>query len=384
MTDIFLNFARMNLHVVSFQVPFPADFGGAIDVFWKLQALRQEGHSVTLHTYVYADRQRQPLLEQLCQKVYYYPRLTGWRQQFTLLPYIVSTRRSQVLLANLLSDDAPILFEGLHTCFHLDHPALAQRWKAVRMHNIEHDYYRQLARQSPLGWKRLYYLIESWRLKRFEHKLASANLVYAITQADQQGLKKLLPETNVQLMPCFFDIRFPAAQQATQPFVLFQGNLAVAENAKAARYIISQVAPLLPDVSFVIAGRSPHLGQVPANVRIVANPTDEQMEQLTASAQIHLLLTFQPTGIKLKLLYALVRGNGHIVANSLMLHGHDLGQFCTVADTAGDMAQHIKRLLSLPLTSDDLARRRSKLLSIRQQAVSQFALLQPNLQTNIH
>ena len=67
-----------------------------------------------------------------------------------------------------------------------------------------------------------------------------------------------------------------------------------------------------------------------------------------------------------------------------MLHGHDLGQFCTVADTAGDMAQHIKRLLSLPLTSDDLARRRSKLLSIRQQAVSQFALLQPNPQTNIH
>ena len=374
----------MNLHVVSFQVPFPADFGGSIDVFWKLHALRQEGHSITLHTYVYADRQRQPLLEQLCQKVYYYPRLTGWRQQFTLLPYIVSTRRSLVLLANLLRDDAPILFEGLHTCYHLDHPALAQRLKAVRMHNIEHDYYRQLAKQSPIGWKRLYYLIESWRLKRFEYKLASANLIYAITQADQQALKQLLPESNIHLLPCFFDIRFPATPQPTQPFVLFQGNLSVAENDKAARFIISQVAPLLPSVNFVIAGRSPRLGQMPSNVKLVANPNDEQMEQLTASAHVHLLLTFQPTGIKLKLLYALVRGNGHIVANSLMLHGHDLGQFCTVANTASDMAQHIMRLLNLPLTSADQARRRTVLLGMRQQAVSKFALLQPNVQNDIH
>ena len=31
----------MKLHVVSFQVPFPPDYGGVIDVYYKLKALKR-------------------------------------------------------------------------------------------------------------------------------------------------------------------------------------------------------------------------------------------------------------------------------------------------------------------------------------------------------
>ena len=122
----------MKIHVVSFQVPWPADYGGAIDVYYKLKAMREEGFDVWLHTYFYGDRKPQPQLEKVCNRVSYYKRDIGWKKQFSTLPYIVNTRDSTQLLLDLCKDDAPILFEGLHTCFFIDHPRLSKRRKLDR------------------------------------------------------------------------------------------------------------------------------------------------------------------------------------------------------------------------------------------------------------
>lgn len=42
------------------------------------------------------------------------------------------------------------------------------------------------------------------------------------------------------------------------------------------------------------------------NITIEANPSDERMDYLTHEAQIHMLITFQDTGLKLKLLNSLL------------------------------------------------------------------------------
>ena len=52
----------MKLHVVSFQVPFPPDYGGLIDVYYKLKALKEAGCSVVLHTYRYEVAEQPDLL----------------------------------------------------------------------------------------------------------------------------------------------------------------------------------------------------------------------------------------------------------------------------------------------------------------------------------
>ena len=127
----------MRLHVVSFQVPYPPRYGGLIDVYYKLKALKQSGVRLTLHTYIYGDATRQDeSLRQVADEVYYYPRHTGWQAASGRLPYIVQSRRSPLLLEHLLADDAPILFEGLHTCYFLTHPRLAGRELWVRTHNV--------------------------------------------------------------------------------------------------------------------------------------------------------------------------------------------------------------------------------------------------------
>ena len=57
------------LNVVSFDVPFPPNYGGVIDVYYKLVALRDSGVKIYLHAFVYG-RQPSPQLEQICEKVY--------------------------------------------------------------------------------------------------------------------------------------------------------------------------------------------------------------------------------------------------------------------------------------------------------------------------
>ena len=45
--------AQTQLHIISFDVPYPPDYGGAIDVFYKLKALNQEGVKIHLHCFEY-------------------------------------------------------------------------------------------------------------------------------------------------------------------------------------------------------------------------------------------------------------------------------------------------------------------------------------------
>ena len=103
------------LHVVSLQVPFPPDYGGVIDIYYKLKALKNMGYETWLHTFQY-DRSRAEQLNEVAARVSYYPRHRSVIRQLSHIPYIVSSRHCSKLLDDLLSDNAPILFEGLHCC----------------------------------------------------------------------------------------------------------------------------------------------------------------------------------------------------------------------------------------------------------------------------
>ncbi|HMX05330.1 MAG TPA: hypothetical protein PKE14_11715, partial [Chitinophagales bacterium] len=67
-----------HLHIISFNVPYPPDYGGVIDVFNKIKALHAEGIKIHLHCFEYG-RNEAPELNAFCEHVYYYPRLPMWR-----------------------------------------------------------------------------------------------------------------------------------------------------------------------------------------------------------------------------------------------------------------------------------------------------------------
>ena len=137
-----------HLHIISFDIPFPADYGGVMDVFYKIKALHEAGIAITLHCFQYRDRQPQAELEKYCTKVHYYKRdlspLSMAQSLATNKPFITTSRMPSVLLKNLKTDNDPILFEGLHSCGYIAHSALKNRLKIVRMHNVEWEYYHNL------------------------------------------------------------------------------------------------------------------------------------------------------------------------------------------------------------------------------------------------
>ena len=172
-----------HLHIVAFNVPFPADYGGVIDVFFKIKTLAKAGAKIHLHCFQYGRKQALEL-ENLCEDVNYYPRKTGLIGIAPKLPYIVSSRRSKTLLTNLQNDDYPILFEGLHSCYYLNHSSLKDRKRFVRTHNVEWHYYRDLAKVEGSFFRKLYLKTESKRLKTFEKKLQAATAIFPISPND--------------------------------------------------------------------------------------------------------------------------------------------------------------------------------------------------------
>ncbi len=355
----------LHLHIISFTIPYPPNYGGVIDVFYKIRALHSAGVKVHLHCFSY-DRKPSPELEEYCHEVHYYPRKTGLRSALTWKPYIVYSRRSDQLLKILLEDDYPVIFEGLHSCYYLSHPALKNRIRIYRESNIEHLYYYHLSKAEPNLLKKLYYILSSLKLLAFQGILSHASMMLTVSSEDNEYLSLKFPGIPVEYLPSFHKDDEIKSLPGIGDFALYQGNLSVAENEKAAEYLIKEVFRG-SGIRFIIAGLNPSrsleklAGQNP-DVTILANPSDQEMQRLISEAQVNILVTFQPTGLKLKLLNALFNGRFCLV-NPGMVRGTELGELCEIGTNSQELRQKITDLMHQPFNEKDLYLRREKLLN---------------------
>ena len=349
-----------HLHVIAFDVPYPANYGGVIDVFYRVKALSEAGVKVHLHCFEYG-RGEQEILNR-CHEVKYYKRDTSFGKQLSLTPFIVNSRKSEALVLDLLKDDYPILCEGLHTTAVLLDKRLRNRKVFVRAHNVEHDYYNGLAEVERCGWKRLFYHVEAWKLRRYEPVLKNAAGIFAISQKDADYFKQYY--NNVTLVPGFSATDSVCSETGRGEYVLYHGNLSVRENEDAAKWLIENVFAEL-DLHCIVSGLNPSdklkkLVDTYTNVTLMANPDDAEMIDLLRQAQVNILVTNQPTGLKLKLLNALYNGRFCLV-NSDMVKGTSLDTLCVVADEPKQIIAEIKRLMEEDFTEDDIEERDARM-----------------------
>ena len=81
------------LHVVSLQVPFPPDYGGVIDIYYKLKALKNMGYETWLHTFRY-DRSRAEQLNEVSAPPVCYPPAFAYPLYCFQSPLFKTSRRS--------------------------------------------------------------------------------------------------------------------------------------------------------------------------------------------------------------------------------------------------------------------------------------------------
>ncbi len=350
------------LHIISLQVPYPPDYGGVIDIYHKIRHLNNSGWKVILHCFIYG-REKSTELEALCEKVCYYPRKTGIFSQLHFQPYIVRSRRSADLLRNLLADEQPILFEGIHSCYYLSHPSLKNRNKIVRTHNIEHHYYRGLCEAEKRLWKKLFFLLESFKLRFAEKRFRHAQWIAAISEADHAYFSKRFGKTLY--IPPFHSNDRLQSLSGRGDYMLFHGNMSVPENQRALRFLLLEICGSSP-LPLKVAGKN-----IPAeiisearekNLRVefYPSPGTTEMDNLIMNAQLILLFSFQSTGIKLKLMDSLFKGR-YCIANGRILTEKVLENTCIRADTADEILAGITKIKSISFTDEDIQKRRAAL-----------------------
>jgi len=356
-----------HLHIISFDIPYPPNYGGVIDVFYKIKTLYKLGIRIHLHCFEYPGRDRTPELNQYCEEVNYYPRKLGLRSAFSLAPYIVSSRKSEILINNLLHDDHPILFEGLHSCYYLNDPRLKNRMKIYRESNIEHWYYFNLFKVDRNLRNRLYFLSASAKLYFYQKNLKYADLMLAVSQHDAEYLAQKFPGKKVIHLPSFHANDQVSVLPGKGDYALYHGNIEVPENEFAASFLISKVFNG-SDLHLIIAGMKPKerfrkLAEASRNVMLIANPDDDKMLELIRNAQVNILVTFQATGLKLKLLNTLYNGRFCLV-NEAMTKGTSLEPLCDTGNTAEELKSKLEELFSKDFKAEETIRRSGHLKNL--------------------
>ncbi|MCO6495400.1 MAG: glycosyltransferase [Bacteroidetes bacterium] len=353
-----INFEENHIHIVSFDVPFPADYGGVMDVFHKIRTLHDCNIKIILHCFQYG-RAEQLELNKYCEKVYYYQRKRILNPLKGKLPYIVSSRENSDLLKNLLKDNYPIIFEGIHTTFYLSHPDLRDRIKIVRNHNIEHEYYKNLAQVEKNIFKRIFFKTEAHRLKDYESSLLNATYVLAISQPDSIYLKS--KGVNARWVSAFHPNDFVDIKSGNGNYIFYHGNLGVPENNHAALYLVKEVFKLI-NLPVVIAGSNPSkelkkaVRKLPY-VTLKDNLSNDEIMEHIKDAQINILVTFQATGIKLKLLNSLFCGR-HVVANKQMVENTGIESLCNIANNPFELAEKSFNLWEKQFTENERKERK--------------------------
>ena len=350
-----------HLNIIAMDIPLPANYGGVIDVYYKLKLLHALGVKIHLHVYEYGRSRNDDLLK-VCESVSYYPRRTTRQYLLHRKPYIVASRNSDRLINALCRNDYPILFEGLHTCYYLDHKRLIDRVKIVRSHNVEHDYYRNLASVERNVFKQIYFTREADKLERFEKVLKHTTGIAAISRKDTQYLKTKF--SNVEQVSAFHPHEEVEIENGKGSFCLYHGSLDVGENNQAAMYLVEKVFSKC-DHNLIIAGKKPskELRNAVAsspNIELKTDLDTTGIHNLIREAQINVLPTFQATGLKLKLLAALYSGR-HCVVNTPMIENTGLEQVCKVEDNPESMISAIKELMEVEMSESDKLTRRETL-----------------------
>jgi len=355
-----------HLHIVCLDVPFPVDYGGVFDLFFKIKSLSEAGIHIHLHCFEYG-RGQQPELNRYCASVHYYARHNGHKGFSALLPYIVASRANTALLQNLLTDDYPVLLEGIHCTYFLNSGELSHKKVFVRLHNVEYKYYEELGRTTTSWFKKIYYRRESRLLKHYEASLKNKATFWTVNDKDLAVFTNELGYSNIENLPPFMPAYEPQWNGENGNYCLYHGNLSVPENEKAAVWLLEHVFTEL-QIPLVIAGKNPsehlrRLSKRQMHTCVVSNPGETEMQELIKKAQVNILPSFNSTGIKLKLINALYNGK-HCLVNTAAIDGTGMESSCTIADNTAVMKNALQHLFQAPFTLQQFEQRQHRLQSI--------------------
>jgi hypothetical protein len=323
------------IQIVAFNNPYPANFGGAIDMYYKIKALHEIGVAVHLHLFFF-DRADISGLEPYCKTIYTYPQKRIACNHFSCIPFSVKSRYSKRLAERLNSIKAPILLESLRTTSLIYHHKFQQKI-AVRCHNIEHHYSYGLYSSEKNILNKVGHLLESLKQKYFEKILDRADVLFPISYFETHYFSnKYKPDTV--FLPVFQAHKNVTSLKGFGDYALYHGDLSISDNVRSALFVVNVFKAL--KIPLIVAGKTVSqrlLSEIDKHENISFRDvrSNEEMEDLIKNAHVNVLYSYQRSGTKLKVFSALYKGRFCII-NSNIIDDRSILDICQVAETIED------------------------------------------------
>lgn len=372
--------------VIANDTPLPANSGGRVDVWRRLQALKRGGAHLAFQGWIDAGRGTHPdptmqtQLRTVCDEVTLTPITRSPReivQRLLRLPWMPSHVASrwvtvdQPQLLERAQRFAPdvILLDGLYG-------GACAMWlsrqlgvpMAYRSHNIEHVYMQHQMARAASAKQRAGLLANVIGLQRFERRVVkTAGVVFDISQDDQAWWQQQGCD-HIEWLPTVVDEAYAQAlSEPTEPRfdAIYFGNLRTPNNVEAARWLVEAVLPLVkrPELRVLLAGSDPcdevkALVQRDPRIELIANPPD--MAQLVRQGRVLLNPVRAGSGVNLKSVEMLFT-RAALVSTRVGVQGiPPAAQACFVqADDAPGFARALESALDQPPSPDDLTKRQA-------------------------
>lgn len=333
------------LHIVTFDNPFPPNYGGVIDVFYKINALHQLGVEIYLHCFVNEIPVQNNELEAISTKLYFYKRNKSVFNFFSKKPFSVASRRHNQLIQNLCADNHPIFFEGLQTTDILNHHNFDNRKLFIRLLNLEDKYYDGLAKSETNFLKKIAFLFEAKKYSKYNFIFAKFEKIFTLSNVETKYIQDKYKKAIY--VPVFHGNQFVSNLSEYGNYAFYNGDLRISDNRNAALFLLD-VFKEVRDYQLIIAS-SYSVNEIETkcflsnNCKYVKIKDNIHLDELTKNAHINVMVSFQESGTKLKAVNALYKSRFCII-NKNMIDDAELLSLFTIAETKPDFVNAINNL----------------------------------------
>lgn len=342
------------LHIISFENPYPPDFGGVIDVYYKVKALHSLGFIIYLHCYFEDRSEVSSELKAITEKVYLYKKNKNPFFVFSKYPLPVICRFDKSLIENIKKHDAPILFEGLHSTMILRKAKLDHK-KYLRLHNIESNFYAGMSKSETNIVKKIVYYFVAKKYLEYQKTIADFDYVFALSRFEFDEAKKLTSKCSY--VPVFHGNETNKQLSEFGSYAFYHGDLRLADNKRAALFLID-VFKEIPDYNLIIASsngknfvewRSKNV----SNVTFVEIESENHLDELFGQAHINVMLSFQESGTKLKVINSVFKSRFCLI-NKNMVDDVDVLSLCEIAESKQNFIDKINDLKFKPYLGNEI------------------------------
>jgi glycosyltransferase involved in cell wall biosynthesis len=237
-------------------------------------------------------------------------------------------------------------------------PAEPERRHLVWTHNDEFKWFGDLARKSRSPVTGAVVSASQRWLRRFLNRNDEHLTLLHVTAQDREGWADHVPTHTGHVVPIGVEIASRPAPELHPDVVahlLFVGSLGVQMNQDALDYFAARFWPVIserlgPRASVTIAGSRPslHIRQLAVRLGWSLRPdvSDEELDDLFASATFSLSPFSYATGAKLKLLKSLSYGVPVLATSAVQAQADLVGPPSLLSDEPNEWADHIESVLA--------------------------------------